>query len=47
MLLSQFADDTSLCLDGSEESFREAINTLKQFCQTSGLNVNDEKTQVV
>ena len=44
VLLSQFADDTSLCLDCSEESFREAINTLKQFSHMSGLRVNEEKT---
>ena len=30
-LLSQFADDTTVCLDGSEESLRECIKTLKAF----------------
>ena len=27
VLLSQFADDTTLCLDGSEESFYESIDS--------------------
>ena len=30
-LLSQFADDTVLCLDGEESTFRAAINTLDKF----------------
>ena len=47
VLLSQFADDTILCLDGSKESFYECIQTLKKYALISGLKVNDEKTQVV
>ena len=46
-LLSHFADDTALCLDGSEESFYESTETLKKYALISGLKVNDEKTQVV
>ena len=46
VLLSQFADDTTLCLDSSEESFYESIQTLKHAL-ISGLKVNDKKTQVV
>ena len=46
-LLSQFADDTTLCLDGSEESFKEAINILKIFSQISGLKMNNDKTIAV
>ena len=42
--LSQFA---TLCLDGSEESFKEAIKILKTFSQISGLKMNNEKTKVV
>ena len=45
--LSQFADDTTLCLDGSEESFKEAIKILKTFSQISGLKMNNEKTKAV
>jgi len=47
MLLSQFADDTTLFLDGSERSFSEAIRTLKKFAAISGLHINCGKTQVV
>ena len=31
VLLWQFADGTTLCLDGSEESFYESIQTLKKY----------------
>ena len=43
-LLSQFADDTAICLDGSEESFNETIQILSRFAQMSGLKINFEKT---
>jgi len=46
-LLSQFADDTALCLDGSEESFVEAVKILTFFAKVSGLKINYEKTQVI
>ena len=45
-LLSLFADDTTLYLDGTEKSFTEAINTLELFTKISGLRVNNEKTQI-
>ena len=45
--LSQFADDTTLILDGSEGSFRRAIEVLDGFQVTSGLKVNYEKTKVL
>ena len=44
VLLSLFADNTTLYLDGSEESFTEAINTLDIFARLYGLNINNEKT---
>jgi hypothetical protein len=47
ILLSQFADDTSLCLDGSEESFCEAIRVLETFTAMSGLKMNTDKTHVI
>jgi hypothetical protein len=47
ILLSQFADDTTLSLDGSEESLRECIKTLKAFTLMSGLRMNNDKTQIV
>ena len=46
-LLSQFADDTALCLDGTERSFNEAVGTLSLFARISGLKINIEKTQAV
>jgi exonuclease III len=46
-LLSQFADDTTLCLDGSEKSFNETMSVLSKFTRISGLKVNIDKTQIV
>ena len=45
-LLSQFADDTAICLDGSEEGFNATITLLSQFARMSGLKINFEKTIV-
>ena len=45
--ISQFADDTALYLDGSKESFEEAVTILCFFAQLSGLRVNYEKSQAV
>ena len=46
-LLSQFADDTTLGLDGREESFTEAIHTFDKFSAVSGLQINNDKTVAV
>lgn len=45
--LSQFADDTSLILDGKEKSLSEALAELDWFAKISGLNINFSKTQVI
>lgn len=45
--ISQFADDTSLMLDGSSLSFTETMKELTQFANLSGLKINYDKTQVV
>ena len=45
--ISQFADDTSLILDGIEKSLINALNTLKLYGRISGLNINMDKTQVI
>ena len=45
--LSQFADDTSIILDGSEKSLNEALLELDWYAKLSGLNINFTKTQVV
>lgn len=47
VLLSQFADDTSLYLDGSKKSFEQSVITISYFASISGLHMNFEKTQVV
>ena len=45
--ISQFADDTSVFLDGSDASMNETLIELAWFANVSGLNVNFEKTQVI
>ena len=45
--ISQYADDTSLLLDGSEKSSQTCLKILKFYADASGLCVNMEKTQVV
>ena len=43
--LTQFADDTSLFLDGTKKSLRATIKTLDYFDQASGLKMNVSKTK--
>ena len=45
--LTQFADDTTLFLDGTKESLQAALNTLEIFGSFSGLKMNVEKTKVI
>ena len=45
--LIQFADDTTLILDGSQHSLQSAINTLEIYGNLSGLKINKEKTKVI
>ena len=47
ILLSQYADDTTLILDGTKISLLEAISELKCFAKISGLKMNLNKTQVI
>ena len=47
ILLSQFADDTTLYLDGSERYFVQAIHTLQKNSKMSGLDMNYDKTNAV
>ena len=42
--LCKFADDTSLILDGTEESLNKALIELDWFASISGLNINFSKT---
>ena len=43
--LSQYADDSTLVLDGSEHSFLEALKTIELFGNISGLKLNNSKTE--
>ena len=45
--LTQFADDTTLMLDGSQHSLQSALNTLEIYGDISGLKMNKEKTKVI
>ena len=45
--LFQFADDTTLILDGSTNSLQAALNTIEVFGSFSGLKMNTTKTKLV
>ena len=45
--LRQYADDTTLILDGSDGSFLRAVEVLDRFHMISELKVNFEKTKVL
>ena len=45
--ITQYADDTTLFLDGSLQSLQNALNTLELFGSLSGLKVNKDKTKVI
>ena len=45
--ISQFADDTSVILDESEESLNETLLELEWFKKITGLKINFSKTQVI
>ena len=45
--VSQYADDTTLILDGSERSLSEALKILESFEKVSGLRLNSKKTEAL
>ena len=45
--LSQYTDDTTLILDGSENSFLEALKMIELFGNISGLKLNNSKTEAL
>ena len=45
--LSQYADDTTMILDGSKSSFLRSLYVLDAFACISGLKVNYEKTEAL
>ena len=46
-IIEQFADDTSLLLDGSKDSFEYCVFTILEYAKFSGLSMNFDKTKVV
>ena len=46
-LASQYADDTTLILDGSGESIKTCLSISKFYADTSGLHINMEKTRII
>ena len=45
--ISQYADDTTLILNGSQASLSAALNTLDDFGEVSGLKLNSKKTEAI
>ena len=45
-LLSQYADDTSLLLDGSENSLRSTMSVLQFYANISELKINIKKLRL-
>ena len=45
--LTQFADDTTLILDGSQHSLPTALNVLETYGDISGLRLNKDKTKFI
>ena len=45
--LAQFADDTTILLDGTQISIQSTLNTLEIFGTISGLKMNTDKTKVI
>ena len=45
--LSQYADDTQIFLDGTEESLSRTLTILTSFYNMSGLKINVEKTKAI
>ena len=46
-VISQYADDTVIILDGTENSLRALVKELEEFYTMSGLKINKSKTQLV
>ena len=45
--ISQYADDTTMILDGSKKSFTSALLDLELFGAISGLRLNNKKTEIL
>ena len=47
ILLSQYADDTCLILDGTQKSLKSSLDDLSNFAIISGLKMNYSKTKLI
>ena len=45
--ISQYADDTQLFLNGSENSLRETLDVLQKFYEMSGLKIYVDKSKAI
>ena len=45
--LTQFANDTTLILDGTLNSLQASLNTLEVYGSISGLKINSDKTKLI
>ena len=45
--ISQYADDTTMILDGSKKSFTSALLDLELFGEISSLRLNSKKTEIL
>ena len=45
--ITQFADETTIILDGSERSLLSVLNTIEIFGTISGLKINSSKTILI
>ena len=45
--LSQYADDTTLILNGNQDSLSAALDTINSFGKSSGLKLNEKKTEAL
>ena len=47
MKITQLADNTSIILNGTEDSLQAVLNVIEILGNISGLRVNNEKTQII
>ena len=47
MKIRQYAGDTQILLDGTEQSLRETLEILSKFLNSSGLKVNEENPRAI
>ena len=45
--LSQYADDTTLILDGSQDTLETSLDVIEKFSKISGLRLNNKKTEAL